>query len=96
MVWEVLEAALTYNATRWRPNVLTLRFEEIPRGFDGAMAGQSNLHHSEAQALLSSWCCTQLSAFGEKKGLVPYLLPPLEGSGWRGAPALKWVARALS
>ena len=36
MVWEVLEAALTYNATRWRPNVLTLRFEEIPRGFDGA------------------------------------------------------------
>ena len=37
MVWEVLEAALTYNATRWRPNVLTLRFEEIPRGFDGAM-----------------------------------------------------------
>ena len=76
-----------------------LHFEDVRNafgGFDGAMAGQSNLHHSEAQTLLSSWCCTQLSAFGEKKGLVPYLLPPLEGSGWRGAPALKWVARALS
>ena len=53
--------------------------------------------HEDAQALLSSWCCTDDKRFKRLAGVIPYLLPPLEGqSVWRGHERLSWAASALA
>ncbi len=53
--------------------------------------------HDEMQDLLSSWCCTSEPAFKRTGGLVPYLLPPLEGqTAWRGREQLAWAGRAIA
>ena len=66
-------------------------------GFDGADNASLVSFHADAQALLASWCCTSVLAFRPTRGVVPYLLPPLEGqSRWRGHPQMRWVARALN
>ncbi|KAL1507978.1 hypothetical protein AB1Y20_007580 [Prymnesium parvum] len=64
-------------------------------GFDNDRIAHS--WHSDAQALLSSWCCTANPQFKRRAGLVPYLLPPHPGqSQWRGDPLLRWVAAAIA
>ena len=52
--------------------------------------------HRDAQQLLGDWCCTSDERFRRSAGLVPYLLPPLEGqTAWRGEPQLSWAETAL-
>ena len=64
-------------------------------GFDGAENASLVPSHDDAQAILSSWCCTSQLAFRQTRGLVPYVLPPLEGQRqWRGGER-RWVASAL-
>ena len=54
-------------------------------------------YHEEAQALLSSWCCTADERFKRLAGVIPYILPPIEGQRvWRGHPKLHWAAAGLA
>ena len=46
----------------------------------GELGGQ---WYREAQALLSSWCCTSDERFKSTGGLVPYLIPPPKHVKWR-------------
>ena len=65
-------------------------------GFDRTDAALHASYHREAQALLSSWCCTSDERFRRLAGLVPYVLPPLPGlPRGRGAGSLRWVDAAL-
>ena len=53
--------------------------------------------HEDAQALLSSWCCTDDKRFKRLAGVIPYLLPPLEGAErMEGHERLSWAASALA
>ncbi|KAL1518457.1 hypothetical protein AB1Y20_002749 [Prymnesium parvum] len=69
--------------------------------FGRAAAGEPRLDarrfHADAQALLSSWCCTADPAFKRSAGVVPFLLPWLEGQAeWTGDTRLDWAAKALA
>ena len=47
--------------------------------------------------ILQRWCCVHDERFKKTAGVVPYLLPPLEGqTDWRGDPELSWAAEALA
>ena len=59
-------------------------------------AAEDTEWHDAAQSLLSSWCCTDDPRFKRVGGTVPYLLPPLDGSSWRGTPRLTWAVQALA
>ena len=68
-------------------------------GFDDS--AEAATWHSEVQAMLASWCCTADPRFKRVAGIVPYVLPPLEGherQAWSGGEARKveWVGRALA
>ena len=69
-------------------------------GFDeDTTAGRDELvqYHDDLQQLLASWCCTADERFKRLAGVIPYVLPPLEGqSAWRGAPKLQWAAQAMA
>ena len=77
-----------------------LHFEDIEHAlghFDSE--ARSAQYHSEAQSLLSSWCCTSHAAFKSAGGEVPYLLPPLPARAgeraWRGEKRLDAAAQVL-
>ena len=75
-----------------------LHLDDASLGFGAFDDGvQAAAWHREAQALLSSWCCTADPRFKRTAGVVPYLLPPLEGQAhWLGEQRLSWVAGSLS
>lgn len=64
---------------------------------DAAAEALARTYHNDAQALLSSWCCTSDPRYKRLAGVVPYLLPPLEGqSVWRGKKWLDWASNAMA
>ena len=66
-------------------------------GGGSAAAAELTAFHEDAQALLSSWCCTDDAKFKRLAGVIPYVLPPLEGQKvWRGTPKLTWASSALA
>jgi hypothetical protein len=79
-----------------------IHFEDVTHAFGGFdSAEDAHKWHEDAQALLSTWCCTSEPAFKPLAGVVPYLLPPLKPARgqppyWRGNPWLRWEAEALS
>uniref|UniRef100_A0A7S4BQZ5 Uncharacterized protein n=2 Tax=Chrysotila carterae TaxID=13221 RepID=A0A7S4BQZ5_CHRCT len=79
-------------------NVSILHFSDVLGSFGGFESKMRTARfHSEAQELLSGWCCTSHPAFKKLGGEVPYLLPPLPGQReWRGTPKLAWAANTIA
>ena len=76
-----------------------LHFEDVRDAFDSSSfesAAEARRWHEDAQSLLATWCCTAEPTFKPLAGVVPYLLPPLVPSVWRGNPWLRWEAEALA
>ena len=78
-----------------------LVFDDVLASFGGWGASDDarelSRFHEDAQALLSSWCCTDDPRFKRLAGVIPYVLPPLEGQSiWRGHARLTWAASALA
>lgn len=80
-----------------------LHFDDVLGAFGGfdesSTAGRAELvgYHDDLQELLSSWCCTDDARFKRVAGVIPYVLPPLEGQRtWRGAAKLQWAATAVA
>ena len=75
-----------------------LHFADV-RGAVGTFesASEATAWHTEAQALLASWCCTSEPEFKRMAGRVPYLLPPHPAqAAYAGNPWMRWAAEALS
>lgn len=93
---DALRTALRSEAAR------LLVFDDVLGSFGGWGGGGKDddelvTFHEEAQSLLSSWCCTDDTRFKKLAGVIPYILPPLEGQAtWRGSPKLAWAARGLA
>ena len=83
----VIPAGLSISALRARLGALPaklLRVDDVLRafgGFDETTEGRRELttYHEELQEILSSWCCTADERFKRTAGVIPYVLPPLEG-----------------
>ena len=79
-----------------------LVFEDVLGSFGGwELGGKRDQElidfHEDAQRLLSNWCCTADVRFKRLAGVIPYVLPPLEGqSVWKGHAHLSWAASALA
>lgn len=66
-------------------------------GVGSVAAAEVASYHEDAQKLLSNWCCTADERFKRLAGVIPYILPPLEGqSAWRGHAHLRWAAQGLT
>ena len=67
-------------------------------GADAAtVAAEIVSYHEDAQRLLSNWCCTADHRFKRLAGVIPFILPPLEGqTAWRGNDHVRWAAKALT
>ena len=71
--------------------VRRLHFDDMRAAFGGFTAASDGTPgrawggqwYREAQALLSSWCCTSDERFKSTGGLVPYLIPPPKHVRWR-------------
>ena len=103
----VLRAALAPHTRARR-----LHFDDVLGAFGGfdttpPYHGLTATYHADAQRLLASWCCTSDPAFASPgrgavspatsgRGLVPYLLPPLEGQkAWRGRADMRWLVKRI-
>jgi hypothetical protein len=91
---DALRAALRGESAR------LLIFDDVLASFGGWAKGTKSdddelyTYHEDAQSLLSSWCCTDDARFKKLAGVIPYILPPIEGQAtWRGSPKLTWAAR---
>lgn len=79
-----------------------LVFDDVLASFGGwgggeAEAAEAIRYHEDAQSLLSTWCCTDDARFKRLVGVIPYILPPLEGqSAWKGHARLGWASAALA
>ena len=77
-----------------------MRVDDVLGGFGGFEQSTPNeavQFHEDMQALLSSWCCTIDARFKRVAGVIPYILPPLEGqTEWSGSHGLAWAAQALA
>lgn len=97
----VLPAAARVSQLRERlggEGARLLRVDDVVATF-GGFDSQSELvqWHEDAQALLAGWCCTADTRFKRLAGVIPYLLPPLEGqTAWRGHAKLQWAATAVA
>lgn len=101
----VIPAGLSISALRARLGALPaklLRVDDVLRAFgafDQTAEGARELtsYHEDLQELLSSWCCTADERFKRTAGVIPYVLPPLEGqSVWRAGRWTLWAAKAMA
>jgi hypothetical protein len=77
-------------------DVLTA-FGGFDHGFEEGDEAELVQYHEDLQAIISSWCCTIDERFKRVAGVIPFLLPPLEGqTAWRGATRLAWAAEAVA
>jgi len=98
------EGVITISAGELRRSLVhvtarVLHFEDVRDAFDPSSfesAAEARRWHEDAQSLLATWCCTADPTFKPLAGVVPYLLPPLVPSVWRGNPWLRWEAEALA
>ena len=80
-----------------------LHFDDVLASFGGFDEGREEgrrelvTYHDDLQRILSSWCCTADERFRRLAGVIPYVLPPLEGQReWQSGTKLKWAADALA